>query len=96
VRGELEAYGAGLTDKPEIVALNKIDALTPEEIDARAAELEAACGSRPLRLSGASQKGVPEAVQTLYAIVSEDRAKRRAIEVEAAMTPEEKTEGWTP
>ena len=30
VRGELEAYGHGLTDKPEIVALTKADALTPE------------------------------------------------------------------
>src|SRR5260370_16039159 len=31
VRAELDAYGEGLTDKPEIVALNKADALTPEE-----------------------------------------------------------------
>ena len=30
VRGELDAYGHGLADKPEIVALNKADALTPE------------------------------------------------------------------
>ena len=29
VRAELEAYGQGLTDKPEIVALSKADALTP-------------------------------------------------------------------
>src|SRR6202012_981802 len=27
IRGELEAYGHGLADKPEIVALNKIDAV---------------------------------------------------------------------
>ncbi len=30
VRGELEAYGQGLTDKPEIVALTKADAMTPD------------------------------------------------------------------
>ena len=30
VRAELEAYGQGLSDKPEIVALSKADALTPE------------------------------------------------------------------
>src|SRR3546814_9845087 len=27
VRGELDAYGAGLADKPEVVALNKADTL---------------------------------------------------------------------
>src|SRR5438045_8551264 len=30
VRGELEAYGHGLSDKPEVVALSKADALSPE------------------------------------------------------------------
>ena len=37
VRAELEAYGGGLADKPEIVALNKIDAMTPREASARRA-----------------------------------------------------------
>src|SRR5205085_4647378 len=32
VRAELEAYGHGLTDKREIVALNKADALDPEQL----------------------------------------------------------------
>ena len=32
VRAELEAYGDGLADKPEIVALNKVDAMTPDQI----------------------------------------------------------------
>ena len=36
VRGELEAYGQGLTDKPEIVALSKADALdTRSDQDAK-------------------------------------------------------------
>src|SRR5690606_24461405 len=40
IRHELEAYGAGLADKPEVLALNKIDALTPEAREEKAAELE--------------------------------------------------------
>ena len=32
VRAELEAYGHGLADKPEIVAINKLDALSPEDL----------------------------------------------------------------
>ena len=96
VRAELEAYGGGLTDKPEIVALNKIDALTPEEISAKAKELKKACKATPLRLSGASQQGVPEAIQKLYEIISADRAARREMQAEAEATPDEKAQGWTP
>ena len=37
VREELAAYGGGLADKPELIGLNKIDAMTPREAAARAA-----------------------------------------------------------
>ena len=39
VRDELEAYGAGLADKPEVVALNKADTIDDELVEALAAEL---------------------------------------------------------
>ena len=42
VRAELDAYGEGLADKPEIVALNKADALTPEELKQQVARLKRA------------------------------------------------------
>ncbi len=58
VRDELEAYGAGLTDKPSVVALNKIDTLDDEMIAALSAELEAACGSEVIPLSGAAGTGL--------------------------------------
>ncbi|RZJ78445.1 MAG: GTPase ObgE, partial [Brevundimonas sp.] len=51
IRGELEAYGEGLADKAEILALNKIDALTPEAREEKAAELEAVAGRRPMLVS---------------------------------------------
>ena len=47
VRAELEAYGQGLTDKPEIVALSKADALTPEAIKKQTAKLKKACKKTP-------------------------------------------------
>ena len=50
VRAELEAYGQGLTDKPEIVALSKADALTPEAIKKQTAKLKKACKKTPLVL----------------------------------------------
>ena len=58
VRDELENYGAGLTDKPVVVALNKIDTLDDELIAALSAELEAASGAEVIPVSGASGTGV--------------------------------------
>jgi GTPase len=96
IRAELKKYGGGLADKPEIVALNKIDAMTKEEISDKAAQLKKACKQAPLRLSGATGKGVPETVQKLFQIIDADKKAQRAAQIEAEMTPEEKEEGWKP
>jgi GTPase len=96
IRGELEKYGGGLADKPEIVALNKIDAMTKEDISEKAKQLKKACKSTPLRISGAAQTGVKETINKLYEIITADREAQREAEVEATQTPEEKSEGWTP
>jgi GTPase len=58
VRGELEAYGADLADKPQVLALNKIDTLDDELIAALSAELEEASGQPVIPLSGAAGTGV--------------------------------------
>ncbi len=65
VRGELDAYGGGLLDKTEIVALSKTDALDPETRAERAAALEETAGQAPLLLSSASGEGVTEALRLL-------------------------------
>ena len=79
VRAELDAYGGGLTDKPEIVALSKIDAMTPEAIKEQAARLKRACKKTPLLLSAHSKKGVPEELRALADVIgkaSGDKPKR--------------------
>ncbi len=78
VRGELEAYGHGLTDKPEIVALTKADALTPDIIKSQLAALRKAAGKTPLVLSSASGQGVPQVLRALRAIIDEARAIENA------------------
>ncbi len=65
VRTELDAYGAGLADKPEVLALNKSDTLDEELIAALSDELEAEAGTRPLPLSGATGAGVTEVLDAL-------------------------------
>jgi GTP-binding protein len=65
VRGELDAYGAGLVDKPEILALNKIDALDPKDVTKLAKKLAKASGEEPILLSGASGEGVEAALDRI-------------------------------
>jgi len=54
VRAELDAYGHGLGDKTEVVALNKADALTPEQIKEQVARLKRAAKTTPLVVSTAT------------------------------------------
>ncbi len=73
VRAELEAYGHGLADKPEIVALTKIDALTPEAIKKQTAKLKRACKQTPLTLSSQSRQGIPETLRALWKFINAAR-----------------------
>ena len=73
VREELEAYGAGLAAKPELLVLNKSDAMTPREAAARRAALAKAAG-RPVHLiSAATRQGVPDLLRTLMTQINQAR-----------------------
>jgi GTP-binding protein len=65
VRDELENYGGGLTEKPVVVALNKIDTLDDELIAALLAELEEASGTQVIAISGAAGTGTDWALDRL-------------------------------
>jgi len=69
VRGELESYGHGLADKPEIVALSKSDAMTAEDIKVQSAKLKKACGKAPLVVSAQSHGGVQQALRALFKVI---------------------------
>jgi GTP-binding protein len=73
VRNEIEAYGHALAGKPEIVALNKTDALTPEQIAEQIKRLERITGSKPLAISAATQQGVQEALRAVLKVVDTAR-----------------------
>jgi GTP-binding protein len=83
VRTELEAYGAGLSEKPEIVALNKADALTPQQIKQQMLQLKRTAKKTPLVVSAATGEGVMEVLRALLNVIdaarrSEDRSPARA------------------
>ena len=73
VRHELEAYGHGLIDKPEIVALSKADALTPELLKEQLARLKRAARKTPLVVSAAAQTNVPGVLWALLKVIDGDR-----------------------
>jgi GTPase len=78
VRGELEAYGAGLDEKPEIVALSKIDTLTPADQKKKLKALAKASGRTPLALSAVSREGIEAALRGLLKTIDADKAQSAA------------------
>ncbi|HEX6604168.1 MAG TPA: GTPase ObgE [Sphingomicrobium sp.] len=58
VRGELEAYGAGLETKPEIVALTKSDMLDGKQLAKVVKALASAAGSEPVAISAPLNEGI--------------------------------------
>ncbi|EAQ29316.1 predicted GTPase [Erythrobacter sp. NAP1] len=80
VKEELEAYGAGLEDKPQLVALNKLD-LADEELGvAFAEELIAAGADKVFAVSGASGEGIEELMDAVLSYLPD----RTATETNAA------------
>lgn len=77
VRRELKAYGEDLEKKKEIVALSKSDALDPETLEERLAELKKAARKTPLVLSAVTGQGVQEALYALAREIGRTRRKDR-------------------
>jgi GTP-binding protein len=84
VRRELEAYGNGLAEKPEVVALSQVDTLGPDERKKKLASLKRAAGSA-LALSAVTGEGVEAALRALMAQVETARQEE---------TPAEPDERW--
>ncbi len=87
VRHELDAYGAGLAEKPEIVALSKIDAVDAETLKAQTERLKRVAKRKPLLLSAASGQGVTEALRALLAVIDETKAEARQAQPAPAWAP---------
>ena len=75
VRGELEAYGQGIEDKAEILALSKIDTVNEETLEAASDALEEISGRKPMRLSAATNTGVREALFAVWDAIRRDRGE---------------------
>jgi len=87
VRDEIETYGNGLAEKPEITALNKCDALDGQTIADRLAALAAAGAACVLPLSGVTGAGVTDVLRALIRPVVARRAGAAAAQGARAYTP---------
>ena len=74
VRGEVEAYGAGLAEKRELVALTKADALTDEDANEKRQLLSDACGRDVSVISGVSGDGLEPLLDKVLAEIAEETA----------------------
>ncbi len=99
IRRELEAYGGGVAEKPEIVALSKVDAVDEETLKTQKERLKRAIRTygpplalgakraQPLELSAVAQRGVTEVLRAALAAIEASRARETR---EAAPAP-----AWT-
>ena len=85
---EIAAYGGHLSEKPMLVALNKVDALDDEERAFYKEELEAQSDAEVLLLSAVSGEGVPEVLRALRRVIDQTHA--------AAQKQDEDDTPWQP
>lgn len=90
VRHELAAYADVLADKPEILVLNKVDALTPEELKDKLKALKKVSRANIRQVSGVTGQGVEQVLFDVLAIL--DAEKAAIAEAERKQTEEK----WTP
>ncbi|TIM30386.1 MAG: GTPase ObgE [Mesorhizobium sp.] len=73
VRAELDAYGHGLVEKVEIVALSQVDTLDADARKNKVASLKRAAGRAPMLLSAVTGEGVEAVLRALMTVVAEAR-----------------------
>jgi GTP-binding protein len=97
VKGELEAYGAGLEDKPQILVLNKGDLLGQELMEDIAKQFARRKAGKPVIISGATGEGVEKLLDAILPLLGENIFGERKAESPSEPQPELETEKpWSP
>lgn len=77
IRNELREYGAGLAEKPEIVAINKADALDEEELAEKIQALKSVCKSEIFTISAVAKMNTREVLFEILKYVDERRGSEK-------------------
>jgi GTP-binding protein len=77
IQGELDAYGRGLNERLQILAINKLDAVDPEseEVQAIVSQLEQLSGTSVYRISAAAHMGLDSLMQRVWQELEELKAQ---------------------
>ena len=71
MRGELDAYGAGLEDKPEVIALSRADLMDDKDLEKLRKKLVKASGGTVFVVSAATGDGVEPLIDALFDLIGE-------------------------
>lgn len=74
IRGELDAYGHGLSDKPEIVTLSQVDILDDQAKAQKIKELEKASGQSVIAFSAVSHQGLDNTLRAVAKVIEASRS----------------------
>ena len=74
IQQELEAYGHGLTDRPQIIAFNKIDAVDDDLLELLTTELQELTAVPIFYVSAVTRQGLDVLMQQIWSILDESKA----------------------
>jgi GTP-binding protein len=80
VRHELEAYGHGISDKPEVVALSQVDVVDAKERAKKVRALKKAAGRAPYEISAITGEGMTGVLRELRDVIVGAKAEDDAAE----------------
>lgn len=104
IRTELESYGAGLSERPEVIALTKTEGLDEEIIHMQIEQLKEAAGEKIkiFAISSAAHKGITDVLRALRIEVDKVRALEAEIDDEEdeempviRLSGEQEAKAWT-
>ena len=93
IRKELDLYNDKMKNKPEVIALNKCDALSEKEIKEKTLALEDAVGKKVFNISAVAKQGVYDCLRDLSKFISRDR---KAKTEDIVPTEEKLCKPWSP
>ena len=95
IRRELDLYNDVLMNKPEVVALNKCDALSDKDVAKKQKELSKAINKPVMVMSAVAKKGIFECLQAVNKFITRDRKKKEEPEI-AKEQENQPAKAWSP
>lgn len=93
IRKEIGLYNEKLLNKPEVVALNKTDAVTPKDVEKKVKKLEKATGKKVYAISAVAKQGIFDCLRELNQYITRSRSKK---EQETEDVEENIDRPWSP